>query len=321
MLDIFRPSKWKGWGDNPITNTFKPSHWNGILDNPIVNGVEDFYNTATLQDDDDIFSKIPSISNGFGTSNGLDFSKGQFGGFMNFGDPFSNEDNINEALGSIDNAGEAIGANYVTTQGMLQRYLNSVNDLYGDSKANRDSALAEYKDVGAYNPESYSFKGKVEDYMSPAKEMRIKEANNAITKSQANAGNMFSSDYLDALNAKSQAIASEEYDKAFDRYMNDRDKSLNEWKANQEEKQKSYDTKADLYKNLANSYGNDLTNYSNGLSDYYSNLIDSSNAYTQGLIDLNTAAANVKAQEKGFMDNLGGIGGILGGIAAIAALA
>jgi hypothetical protein len=63
-----------------------------------------------------------------------------------------------------------------------------------------------------------------------------------------------------------------------------------------------------------------LTNYSNGLSDYYSNLIDSSNAYTQGLIDLNTAAANVKAQQKGVMDNLGNIGGLIGGIAALAAI-
>lgn len=321
MLDIFRPSKWKGWGDNPITNTFKPSHWDGILDNPIVNGVEDFYNTATLQDDDDIFSKLPSLTNGFGTSKGLDLANGNFGGFQNFGDPFSNEDQINEAVDSLNQAGDYLGANYLSTQQMLRNYLGSVNDLYGDSKANRDNALNEYKSIGEYQPGEYKFKGDVNDYMSPAMGMRIKEANKAITKSQANAGNMFSSDYLDALNAKSQAIASEEYDKAYDRYMNDRDKSLNEWKANQEEKQKAYDTKADLYKNLADAYGSDLTNYSNGLSDYYSNLIDSSNAYTQGLVDLNTAKANAKAQEKGFMDNLGGIGGLLGGIAAVAALA
>ena len=39
---------------------------------------------------------------------------------------------------------------------------------------------------------------------------------------------MFSSDYLNALNAKSQAMASEEYDKAFNRYAQDKSQALQE---------------------------------------------------------------------------------------------
>lgn len=319
MLDIFRPSKWKAWDDNPISNTFKPSHWDSWSDNPIVNGLEDYYNTVTLQDDDDPWGTIPSLTNGLGTSKGVDIANGDWGGWFDFSDPFSNEDEISEAKGTLEQNGDLLGQNFQQTTGLLGNYLDKVNGLYGDSLENRNNALDSYMGIGAYNPDSFSYNKSVNDFMSPAVAMRQKAASDAITKSQANAGNMFSSDYLNALNEKSQAIASEEYDKAFDRYNTDRNASLDQWKANNDENRKAYDSNVDLYKNLLSTYNSDLGNYSNGLSDYYSNLIDAHNAYTEGMSNLNTAIANLEGQKTGWTDNLGGIGSMLGGAAALVA--
>jgi len=253
----------------------------------------------------------------------------------------SNTDQVNAAQGYLDDSKTAWDENKEATKGYLDSYLNSVSGSYNDSIAknegiygnaaqNYQDAMNNYESLGGYNPQTFEYSGKVEDFMSPAMEMRQKAASNAITKSQANAGNMFSSDYLDQLNAKSQAIASEEYDKAYDRYNTDRTNALNEWKSQNDEFHKSYDSQADLYKNLAAQYGNDrdsymtnFTNITNGyndnLGDYYSNLINAENAYTQGITNINAAKGDTELSEQhgigGILGSLGGaVGSIIGAI-------
>ena len=41
--------------------------------------------------------------------------------------------------------------------------------------------------MGTYNPSKFEYNKSVDDFMSPAVDMRIKAANEAITNSQANA--------------------------------------------------------------------------------------------------------------------------------------
>ena len=112
---------------------------------------------------------------------------------------------------------------------------------------------------------------------------------------------MFSSDYLNALNAKSQAMASEEYDKAFNRYAQDKSQALQEQQFNANEKQNAYKSKSDLYKTLMNQLGNDYntdtTNWLNGMGDYYGGMINANNAYTNGLANVNTSLANASLSE------------------------
>ena len=93
---------------------------------------------------------------------------------------------------------------------------------------------------------------------------------NAIRESN----DMFSSDYNDALAAKQQALASEEWDKAYNRYMQDRQQSANEWQMNTNAGQQAYNNlynknrdmlsiANDARGQIANSYGNYMNNLAN----------------------------------------------------------
>ena len=154
--------------------------------------------------------------------------------------------------------------------------------MYGNSVSNYDDALNKY-----INSEAFGYKGDVEDFASPAIERRIKTAMDNITKSNANAGNMFSSDYLNQLNAKSQAIASEEWDKAYDRYMQDKNMQLQEYNTNQNK-----------LANVANMLGQNVNAYSNNMGSVYTNLINNNNALTQGLADINSSIAQNNLNKK-----------------------
>jgi hypothetical protein len=96
----------------------------------------------------------------------------------------------------------------------------------------------------------------------------------------ANAGNMFSSDYTDALAAKQQALASEEWDKAFDRYQQDRARALNEFSTNANIGQQTYS-------NIYNK-NKDLLGVSQNAQD---NILNAFGTYTQGLANNNSMLA------------------------------
>lgn len=268
---------------NYFSRIFDGDSWNGFTDNPITNAFTD---------------PLGSMSDSLG---------------------FSNTDQIDSALDSLDSSKSYWDTAYDNNNATLQNYLNAasgtyngnkdlLNSVYGDSLSKYNSAVSNYENLGGYDPQSFSYSGTVEDFMSPATAMRVKAASDAITKSQANAGNMFSSDYLNALNAKAQAIASEEYDNAYDRMNTDRTATLNEWKANTEEKKNAYDSQAELYKNLVSLYGNDRSSYVTGLTenendylnnlgDYYSQMINNQNAYTEGMSNINTSKAQTQLSE------------------------
>lgn len=207
-------------------------------------------------------------------------------------------------------------------------------DTYGNSLGKYNDLMSKYENMGGYKAGTFDYGKDTKDFMSPAMEMRIKEAQNAVTKSQANAGNMFSSDYLNALNAKSQAMASEEYDKAYNRMMQDRSQKLNEWQAQNAENKAAYDSTANLYSNLISQYGSDRGNFINGaignnnnyltnfgnltnsvinnnnsyldeLGNYYAQTINNNNAYTQGMTNIDIAKANAEAGHDNGIMNMG----------------
>ena len=127
----------------------------------------------------------------------------------------------------------------------------------------------------------------VNEAVIAAQTEKFKTAMDNITKSNANAGNMFSSDYLNQLNAKSQAIASEEWDKAYDRYMQDKQMQLQEYNTNQSK-----------LANVANMLGQNVNAYSNNMGSVYTNLINNNNALTQGLADINSSIAQNNLNKK-----------------------
>ena len=98
---------------------------------------------------------------------------------------------------------------------------------------------------------------------------------------------MFSSDYLNQLNAKSQAMASEEWDKAFDRQQRDRANALQE-----------YNTNMGRLGNVATMLGQDTGKYADALGNITNTRINSNMGLTQGLADLNTQIAQNELNKK-----------------------
>ena len=195
---------------------------------------------------------------------------------------FGNTKKINKANRALEAIKGDLQAASQKNEGYIGDYNSLLDNLYGNSVSNYDDALNRYM-----NSDSFAYKGDVEDFASPAIERRIKTAMDNITKSNANAGNMFSSDYLNQLNAKSQAIASEEWDKAYDRYMQDKNMQLQEYNTNQSK-----------LANIASMLGQNVNAYSNDMGSVYTNLINNNNALTQGLADINSSIAQNNLNKK-----------------------
>lgn len=209
----------------------------------------------------------------------------------NFG--FGNTRKVDNANESLEGIKSDLANAAKKNEGYIGDYRDMLNSLYGSSVADYSQALKNYMDS-----DNFKYKGSIEDFASPAIERRVKTAMDNITKSNANAGNMFSSDYLNQLNAKSQAVASEEWDKAYDRYMADKNMQLQEYNTNQNK-----------LSNIANLLGQNMNTYANDMGSVYTNLINSNNALTQGLTDVNSNIAqnklNMKTSSQSLLNPLG----------------
>lgn len=206
---------------------------------------------------------------------------------------FGNTRKVNQANESLEDIKSDLERAAIKNEGYINKYRDMLDNLYGSSVADYNQALKNYMDS-----DNFKYKGSIDDFASPAIERRVKTAMDNITKSNANAGNMFSSDYLNQLNAKSQAVASEEWDKAYDRYMADKGMQLQEYTTNQNK-----------LSNVANLLGQNMNTYANDMGSVYTNLINSNNALTQGLADINSNIAqnnlNKKSSSQSLLNPLG----------------
>ena len=192
--------------------------------------------------------------------------------------------NAKAAQNQLDENAGNLQANYDKVTGLANNYNNFIQGMYGDSPASYKEALSNY--MNKVN-EGYDYGKDVKDFYSPAAAMRVQRAMDAVTNSQANAGGMFSSDYLKQLAGEQQALASEEWDKAYDRMNADRAFDL-----------QKYSTNTNNLGSLAGMLGNDMGNYANAYGSYVGNLIDASNALTQGMNDINSNKAQIIANKK-----------------------
>lgn len=185
---------------------------------------------------------------------------------------------LDEAYGKAEDAANQNNALY-------RQYIDKVNKAYGGEAGKLGDRVQALEELTPYDAGQFGYDKSIEDFYSKAANQRVNKATNAITNSMANAGNMFSSDYTDALAAKQQALASEEWDKAFDRYQQDRSRALNEFSTNANIGQQTYS-------NMYNK-NKDLLGISQNAQD---NTLNAFGAYTQGLANNNTQLANLAAQ-------------------------
>lgn len=217
-----------------------------------------------------------------------------------------NNDAINSAIASISAIQDKANAVSGQNKQIYRDYLNQMQGTYGAGAENYNTyidklakAIDERGDFG--------YDKTVDTFLDPARDMRQKAAAQQLNASASTGGNRFSSNYQDKLMAQSQAMASEEWQKAFDRMMQDRQQQLAEWQTGQ--------NKINNLNMLTQLYGQDRNQLTNALGDYYSNMANQNNADLEVYSDIGQKTAELNANRKsGVGSVLGGIGSVIGAI-------
>lgn len=235
-----------------------------------------------------------SFSTGLGKSLGLD-----------------NNDAIDKAQGTMNDVLDKANSVSSQNQQIYQNYLDQMKSIYGEGSSQYSSALEKLSNAIGDSYDTFEATGEVSDFYDPYANQRQQAAMNALNASASSGGNRFSSNYNDKMAAKQQALASEEWEKAYDKWNADRSRQLQEWQAGQTSKQ-NYISNLGTMTNL---YGNDRDKLSSALGDYYSNLANQNNADLEVYSDVAQTNANLDAQRKsGIGSALGSIGSVIGAI-------
>lgn len=186
-------------------------------------------------------------------------------------------------------------------------YYGQMQSMYGDNASKYNDALQNYLDAVGQGPDQFSYGGSVNDFYDKFANQRQQAAMNAMRNMGGQ--NLFSSDFMNNMAAKQQALASEEAQKAYDKMMKDRQQQLQEWQAGQTVKQ-------NYLGNLGNIVGmlnTDRSQLANAMDSYYGNMASQNNADLQTKADLTQAKTNLAMQEQsGAGAMLGAAGTVLG---------
>ena len=210
-----------------------------------------------------------------------------FGKVLSFADPgdlfgFQQDSRVSNANNAIKQAQKKADANSAANRDLYNQFYDKTQSTYGDTAAKVDEYLKNLEGMEAYDPGQFSYTGDVNDFYSKAADLRIKNAMNALRESS----DIFSSDYQDAMAAKQQAMATEEWDKAFDRYMRDRSQTANEWQMNANAGQQAYDNTYGKNKDLLSVAQNAQDNLMNAYGNYINNMANQNNIDTQNYANM-----------------------------------
>lgn len=219
---------------------------------------------------------------------------------------FSNNKQIDAAKATLDDVltrADSVGSQ---NRNLYGKYYDQIQGMYGEGAAAYTDAVKNLADA-IENRQDFSYQGSVNDFLDPAREQRVQAATNAINNAASAGGNRFSSNYMDKLAAKQQALASEEWKSAYDRMMQDRAQQLQEWETGQQ--------KINNLGTLANIYQSDRNQLGNAIGDYYTAMANQNNADLEVYSDVLGNKANLEAQrQSGAGGLLQGVGSIIGAI-------
>lgn len=200
------------------------------------------------------------------------------------GDLFGNQQDrrISNANAAIQKAQDKADATSNANKALYNQFYTKTQNTYGDTAAKVDDYLQNLEGTEAYDPGQFSYDGDVSDFYSKAADLRVKNAMNNLRESS----DIFSSDYQDAMAAKQQAMASEEWDKAYERYMQDRSQSANEWQMNANAGQTAYTNQYNQNKDLLGVAQNAQDNLMNAYGNYINNMANQNNVDTQNYANM-----------------------------------
>ena len=221
----------------------------------------------------------------------------------------SNRKQVEAGMASLDSL--LAEANQVGNQNrsLYNDYYGKMNQMYGQNAGKYNDALAKYEQAIGEGPDTFTYQQDINKFYDKFANQRA----DAAMQSMRNMGgaNLFSSDFMNNMAAKQQALASEEWSKAYDKMMQDRQQQLAEWQAGQQSKQNYLGNLG----SLTNMYGSDRNQLANAYGDYISNMASQNNADLQTKSDLTQAKTNLAMQENsGAGGLLGAVGTVLGAI-------
>jgi hypothetical protein len=208
---------------------------------------------------------------------------------------FGNNKQTDAAQRTLDEMLARANSTSAQNRGLIRDYYDQMNGTFSEGAGKYNEAVASLADAIAHQGD---YDKTVDDFLDPAREQRVQAAMSAINNSAAAGGNRFSSNYLDKVAAKQQALASEEWRSAYDRLMQDRQQQLQQAQ-----------TGVQNLGTMASIYGNDRNSLMQALSDYTSNMANQNNADLQMATDVMGQKANLDANRKG------GLAAIIDGIA------
>lgn len=221
----------------------------------------------------------------------------------------SNRKQVQQGMESLDSLMQEAQGIGNRNRGLFGEYLGQAQSLYGTNAGKYNDALARYEAAMGEGPDQFTYGGNVNDFYDKFANQRADAAMQALRNQGGQ--NLFSSDFMNNMAAKQQALASEEWSKAYDKMMQDRQQQLAEWQAGQQSKQNYIGNLG----NVTNLYGSDRNQLMNAIGDYYSNMASQNNADLQTKADLTQAKTNLAMKENGGAGALlGGVGKVLGGI-------
>lgn len=215
---------------------------------------------------------------------------------------FGQDERVSRANAALAKAQEKAEENSNANRGLYGQYYNKMQNTYGDTAGKFNDYLSNLEGMEAYDPGKFSFTGDVNDYYSKFANQRQKQAMNALRESS----DIFGSDYMDAMAAKQQALASEEWDKAYNRYMQDRQQSANEWQMNTNAGQNAYNNRYNKNKDLLSVAQGAQDNLSNAYGNYINNLTNQNNIDTQNYANYVQQQAANENSKKGLFGRIFG---------------
>ena len=215
-----------------------------------------------------------------------------------------NKSAVNKANETLDNIATMAAATRNANQATLDQYLAQMQNQFSGGARAYDDAVANLANaIGNADYSGFQYGGNVNSFYDPAAQQRANAAMDAIENSAASGGSRFSSNFLDKVAAKQQALASEEWSKAYDRMMQDRAAQLQQWQTGNTQQQNRLQNIA----TLANVYGMDRNALNDAVNSYYTNTINNRNANLQTVADLTAGKAqNELARTNGISDIFGG---------------
>ena len=228
-----------------------------------------------------------------------------FGKALDFLDPgdvfgFQQDKRVSNANAAIKQAQKKADANSAANRDLYNQFYDKTQSTYGDTAAKVDDYLKNLEGTEAYDPGKFEYTGDVNDFYSKAADLRVKNAMNALRESS----DIFSSDYQDAMAAKQQAMATEEWDKAYDRYMRDRSQTANEWQMNANAGQQAYDNTYGKNKDLLSVAQNAQDNLMNAYGNYINNMANQNNVDTQNYSNMVQQIAANQNSKKGMLGRI-----------------